>query len=76
MREEVTMKRQFSLGFLIICSLMMITGASSAADKTEVAKDTLVIQGKILDSAGNALSDANILPYLNGKPFLAGRSRW
>jgi Na+/H+ antiporter NhaD/arsenite permease-like protein len=49
----------------------MITGASSAADKTEVAKDTLVIQGKILDSGGNALSDANILPYLNGKPFLA-----
>jgi Na+/H+ antiporter NhaD/arsenite permease-like protein len=60
------------LGILIICSLIMAVGVSSAAEKTEVAKDTLVIQGKILDSTGNALSGANVLPYLNGKPFLAG----
>jgi Na+/H+ antiporter NhaD/arsenite permease-like protein len=43
----------------------------SSAEKTDSPKDVLVIQGKILDSAGNALSEANILPYLNGKPFLA-----
>jgi len=30
----------------------------------------LVVQGKVLDSAGNPLSDANVLPYLNGKPFM------
>jgi len=30
----------------------------------------LVVQGKVLDSAGNPLSDANVLPYLNGKPFV------
>ncbi len=39
--------------------------------KADSPKDVLVIQGKILDSSGSALSDANILPYLNGKPFLA-----
>jgi Na+/H+ antiporter NhaD/arsenite permease-like protein len=44
----------------------------SSADKTESHKDVLVIQGKILDSTGNAIGDANILPYLNGKPFIAG----
>jgi len=30
----------------------------------------LVVQGKVLDSAGNPLSDANVLPYFNGKPFM------
>ena len=29
-----------------------------------------LVQGKVLDSAGNPLSDANVLPYLNGKPFV------
>ncbi len=64
------MRRQLILSLLVICSLMMISGVASA-EKTDSAKDALVIQGKILDSAGNALSEANILPYLNGKPFLA-----
>ena len=39
--------------------------------ETDLAKDTLVIQGEILDSSRNALSEANVLPFLNGKPFLA-----
>jgi Na+/H+ antiporter NhaD/arsenite permease-like protein len=30
----------------------------------------LVLQGKVLDSAGNSLSEANVLPYLDGKPFM------
>ena len=30
----------------------------------------LVLQGKVLDSAGSPLSDANVMPYLNGKPFM------
>ena len=63
------MRRQLNLCLIIICSIISIAGISSA-EKTDSAKDVLVIQGKILDSGGNALSDANILPYLNGKPFL------
>jgi Na+/H+ antiporter NhaD/arsenite permease-like protein len=30
-----------------------------------------VVQGKILDSAGNPLADANVIPYLDGKPHVA-----
>jgi Na+/H+ antiporter NhaD/arsenite permease-like protein len=63
------MRRQLILSLILICSLMMISGVASA-EKTDSGKDALVIQGKILDSAGNPLSEANILPYLNGKPFL------
>jgi Na+/H+ antiporter NhaD/arsenite permease-like protein len=65
------MRRGLIVVLLIICSLIAIAGVSSAG-KTDSAKNALVIQGKILDSAGNPLSEANILPYLNGKPFLAG----
>lgn len=40
----------------------------------------LILQGKVLDSAGSPLSDATILPHLDGKPFfqtvnVAGRGR-
>ena len=64
------MRRHSILCFIIICLILSISGLSSA-EKTDLAKNTMVIQGKILDSAGNALSEANVLPYLNGKPFLA-----
>ena len=64
------MRRHLILCLILICSIVSIAGVSSA-EKTDSPKDVLVIQGKILDSAGNALSEANILPYLNGKPFLA-----
>ncbi len=68
------MRRHLILCLILICSILSIAGVSSA-DKADSPKDVLVIQGKILDSAGNALSEANILPYLNGKPFLsAGHS--
>ncbi|HTY24541.1 MAG TPA: ArsB/NhaD family transporter [Desulfomonilaceae bacterium] len=39
-------------------------------EKPPTPAGLLVVQGKVLDSAGNALSDANVLPSLNGKPFM------
>ncbi len=39
-------------------------------DNPDAPKGLLLLQGKVLDSAGNPLSDANVLPYLNGKPFM------
>jgi Na+/H+ antiporter NhaD/arsenite permease-like protein len=36
------------------------------------SQGTLVLQGKVLDSAGMPLSDASVLPYLNGKPVMTG----
>ncbi len=64
------MRRHSILCLITICLIVSISGLSSA-EKTDLAKNTMVIQGKILDSAGNALSEANVLPYLDGKPFLA-----
>ncbi|MCA1960823.1 MAG: ArsB/NhaD family transporter [Desulfomonile sp.] len=31
----------------------------------------LVLHGKVLDSTGSPLSDASVVPYLNGKPYLS-----
>jgi Na+/H+ antiporter NhaD/arsenite permease-like protein len=64
------MRRLLIIVFLTICSLMTFTGGSWAADKPDSARDTLIITGKILDSVGNGLGDAHVLPYLNGKPVL------
>jgi Na+/H+ antiporter NhaD/arsenite permease-like protein len=70
MRKEVTMRRHLILCLIIICSIVSAAGLSSA-DKTDSPKDVLIIQGKILDSTGSPLSEANVLPYLNGKPFIS-----
>jgi len=53
------------IGLLIGCEL------ASAAD-AKPSNAVLVIQGKVLDSAGSTLGDATIVPYLNGKPRVAG----
>lgn len=50
-------------------AILIVTGPCWAVAATP-NQGVLVIQGKVLDSAGNPLSDANILPYLNGKLFL------
>ena len=70
MRKEVTMRRHLILCLIIICSIVSAAGLSSA-DKTDSPKDVLIIQGKILDSTGSPLSEANVLPYRNGKPFIS-----
>jgi Na+/H+ antiporter NhaD/arsenite permease-like protein len=41
-------------------------------DKPLSPTAVLFVQGKVLDSAGNPLEDARVLPYLNGKPFVKG----
>lgn len=49
---------------------MFLAIGDSWCEKPDSTKGVLVLQGKVLDSAGNPLSDANVLPYLNGKPFM------
>ncbi|AFM26984.1 SLC13 family permease [Desulfomonile tiedjei] len=49
----------------ILCSISVSYG-----DKTPANQSVLVIQGNVLDSTGNPLADATIVPYLNGKPFI------
>ncbi|MFH0960563.1 MAG: SLC13 family permease [Pseudomonadota bacterium] len=65
------MRRHLILYLVVMFSILSIA-VQALADKTQSPKDTLVIQGKILDSAGNPLSEANVLPYLNGNLFIAG----
>jgi hypothetical protein len=50
--------------------LVFLSVGDSWCEKPDSTKGVLVLQGKVLDSAGNPLSDANVLPYLNGKPFM------
>ncbi len=64
------MRRRITLCLMVVCSAIFIASTSSA-EKTSSPKDALVIQGKILDSAGNPLSEASIQPYHNGKLFVA-----
>jgi len=56
---------------LIMAMLVTFVGAhdgSCAAPKPGEA--VLVLHGKVLDSTGSPLSDASVIPYLNGKPYL------
>jgi Na+/H+ antiporter NhaD/arsenite permease-like protein len=59
-------------GWIVIGTVIVVllAGADCRCEKTPSPGGILVVQGKVLDSAGNPLSDANVLPYLNGKPFM------
>jgi Na+/H+ antiporter NhaD/arsenite permease-like protein len=50
--------------------LVLPAVGTCASEKTTSPAGLLVVQGKVLDSAGSPLSDATVLPYLNGKPFM------
>jgi Na+/H+ antiporter NhaD/arsenite permease-like protein len=39
-------------------------------EKPTSPQSVLVIHGKVLDSTGSAVGEANIIPYLNGKPYM------
>jgi Na+/H+ antiporter NhaD/arsenite permease-like protein len=50
--------------------IIFISVGDSWCEKTDSPSGLLVLQGKVLDSAGNPLSDANVFPYLDGKAFI------
>jgi hypothetical protein len=58
--------------FQTICVVLLIlfvgVGFGLAAD-SKSSNAVLVVQGKVLDSAGSPLGDATILPYLDGKLY-------
>ncbi len=56
------------LNLIILAAFLCV--ASSWGSQAGSAKEMLVIQGKILDSSGMPLEGANIIPYLNGKPYM------
>lgn len=59
-------------GWILIGTVIVVflAVADCWCEKPQSPAGLLVVQGKVLDSAGNPLSDANVLPYLNGKPFI------
>jgi len=63
------MKRQ-GLMFIFAIAATLLAAGACFGEKTTTPDGMLVLQGKVLDSAGMPLSDANVVPYLNGKPFL------
>ncbi len=63
------MTRRFQTIGVIFLTLVVGLGSGLAAE-SKPPNATLVIQGKVLDSVGNALGEAHIVPYLNGKPYL------
>jgi Na+/H+ antiporter NhaD/arsenite permease-like protein len=56
---------------LFMSAIVIVLAVGTAWGETPSSPNgLLVLQGKVLDSAGNPLTDANVLPYLNGKPFM------
>jgi Na+/H+ antiporter NhaD/arsenite permease-like protein len=70
MRGDFMMKRY---GMAMACTLiaLLLAGGACWGQKPGPESAVLILQGKVLDSAGMPLSDATVLPYLNGKPFLS-----
>ena len=54
------------IGIVIVVFLAV---GNCRCDNRGASTGILSLHGKVLDSAGNPLPDANVLPYLNGKPF-------
>ncbi|MEW6347811.1 MAG: ArsB/NhaD family transporter [Thermodesulfobacteriota bacterium] len=62
------------LPLLIALAIVLILPLDTASGETQHSPlGILVLQGKVLDSAGNPLADAHVLPYRDGKPFLPPR---
>lgn len=59
-------------GWILIGTVIVVflTVGSAWSETAGSPTGLLVLQGKVLDSAGNPLADANVLPFLNGKPFM------
>ena len=55
---------------LAIVIVVFLGVENCRCDNPDAPRGLLLLQGKVLDSAGNPLSDASVLPYLNGKPFM------
>ena len=62
--------RVFLASFLVVLSSIVFFARISSANTEVREQNVLVIQGKVIDSAGNFLSGARIVPFLNGSPFL------
>ncbi|MBI5252362.1 MAG: anion permease [Desulfomonile tiedjei] len=63
------MKRNSLVLILSIIAVLLAAGMCWG-EKPSAPNAVLVIQGKVLDPSGNAIGDATIMPYLNGRPHI------
>jgi Na+/H+ antiporter NhaD/arsenite permease-like protein len=63
------MKRN-SLALILSVTAVLLAAGICWGDKPAQPNAVLMIHGKVLDSAGSPLGEANIVPFLNGKPHL------
>ncbi len=63
------MRRFIQTTCIVLLGVLVGLGSGLAADPKSPADAVLIVQGKILDSAGSPLGDANIIVYLDGKPY-------
>ena len=59
------------MSVLVMVLVSLIVPGDCAGDKPQANQAALVVHGKVLDSAGNPLDDACVLPYHNGRPFFS-----
>ncbi len=62
--------RRFLQTIFVVFLTLLVGLECAPASESRSPDAVLVIQGKILDSAGNPLGDANIMPFLNGKLYM------
>ncbi len=58
------------LTLILAVAAVLFGSGSCLGDTPNRGNAVLIIQGKVLDSAGNPLGEANVLPHLNGRPYL------
>ena len=56
---------------LRVIAVLLAAGGSVGRQKPAQSNAVLVINGKVLDPAGNPVDDATVMPYLNGKPHIS-----
>ncbi|MGC8906386.1 MAG: SLC13 family permease [Desulfomonilaceae bacterium] len=55
---------------LLLAVLTIFVSNVVPAKEHQTPDGLLVVQGKVLDASGNPIENAQIIPYLNGKPIL------
>ncbi len=68
-REDSLMRFYHWILIGAVCAVFLVGENCWCAD-AHSSTAVLLVQGKVLDSAGSPLSDARVLPYLNGRPYI------
>ena len=68
--DEYSAMKHYGSIVTFALAAFLLAPAAVFGEKPPVPGAILVVQGKVLDSAGMPLSDASVLPYLDGKLYM------